>query len=63
MNARPKPLALYLFSHNKRTQQLVISNTSSGGVTVNATLYHVGHPQLPFGGVGDSGMGAYHGWK
>ena len=36
-------------------------NTSSGGVTINATLFHAGHDGLPFGGVGDSGMGAYHG--
>jgi len=61
INDRPKPLALYIFSTNEQVIQTVINNTSSGGVTVNATLYHVGHPGLPFGGVGNSGMGRYHG--
>ena len=42
-------------------QNAIIANTSSGGVTDNATLFHVGHSDLPFGGVGDSGIGAYHG--
>ena len=61
VNARPKPLSLYLFSNSREFQQTVVQNTSSGGVTINATLLHVGHPELPFGGVGASGMGAYHG--
>lgn len=65
INSRPKPLALYIFTNDKTVQQIVLDNTSSGGVTVNGTLFHVGHPDLPFGGVGNSGMGRYHGgiWK
>jgi aldehyde dehydrogenase (NAD+) len=61
VNARPKPLALYLFSQDRRTQDRVIEQTSSGGVTINHTLLHVAIPSLPFGGVGASGLGAYHG--
>ena len=61
INARPKPLALYLFSKNKTTQQRVLEATSSGGVCLNDTLVHFICPELPFGGVGESGMGAYHG--
>jgi aldehyde dehydrogenase (NAD+) len=61
VNRRPKPLALYLFSNDAKTQEKVVSSTSSGGVCINATLWHIANPQLPFGGVGPSGMGAYHG--
>ena len=61
INSRPKPLALYIYSNDDETVETVIQNTSSGGVTVNHVIYHVGHSGLPFGGVGNSGMGAYHG--
>jgi aldehyde dehydrogenase (NAD+) len=61
VNARPRPLALYLFSRRRRTRRQVIGGTSSGGVCVNDTITHLLVPGLPFGGVGDSGMGAYHG--
>jgi len=61
VNRRPKPLSLYLFSKSHDTQQRIIYNTSAGGVTVNATLFHAAHHELPFGGVGDSGINAYHG--
>lgn len=61
INARPKPLALYVFSKRKRIRQHVIDNTSSGGVCLNDCLAHLSVPELPFGGVGPSGMGAYHG--
>ena len=61
VNQRPKPLALYLFSNDPLVQQTVIERTSSGGVTVNHTLIHLAIPSLPFGGIGPSGMGAYHG--
>ena len=61
VNARPKPLALYLFSRNQAKQQRVLSETSSGGVCLNDTVLHIGVPDLPFGGVGQSGMGSYHG--
>ncbi|RCJ28257.1 aldehyde dehydrogenase [Nostoc sp. ATCC 43529] len=61
INSRPKPLALYLFSQNKDLQKRVLQETSSGGVCINDTIMHVGVPSLPFGGVGDSGIGNYHG--
>jgi aldehyde dehydrogenase (NAD+) len=61
VNARPKPLALYLFSNDRDVQTRVLERTSSGGVTVNHTLIHLAVPSLPFGGVGASGLGAYHG--
>jgi aldehyde dehydrogenase (NAD+) len=61
VNSRPKPLALYLFSSDPLIQESVLERTSSGGVTVNHALLHLAVPALPFGGVGPSGMGAYHG--
>jgi aldehyde dehydrogenase (NAD+) len=61
VTAREKPLALYLFSERAETQQMVIDRTSSGGVCVNATIFHIANHHLPFGGVGPSGTGAYHG--
>lgn len=61
INRQPKPLALYCFSTNKEAQDAVIEGTSAGGTTINHVWLHVGVPTLPFGGVGESGMGAYHG--
>lgn len=61
INSRPKPLALYYFSRNKLNKQLLISRTSSGGMCVNETVTHLINSSMPFGGVGESGMGAYHG--
>ena len=61
VNQRPKPLALYWFGKDKKNLQQVLSNTRSGGVTINDTLLHVAVEDLPFGGVGASGMGTYHG--
>jgi aldehyde dehydrogenase (NAD+) len=61
VNARPKPLALYVFTKRKQVEDEVIARTSSGGVCVNATIWHLANSGLPFGGVGPSGMGAYHG--
>ena len=61
VNSRPKPLALYLFSHNQQKQQQVLKETSSGGVCLNDTIMQVAVSSLPFGGVGDSGIGSYHG--
>lgn len=58
---RPKPLALYLFSRNPNLQERILRKTSSGGVCINDTVMQVGVPELPFGGVGASGMGRYHG--
>lgn len=61
INARPKPLALYFFGRDRQQQDQVLSQTSSGGVCLNDTLMQVATISLPFGGVGASGMGAYHG--
>ncbi len=61
INNQPKPLALYFFSNNQQHQQQVLRETSSGGACINDTLMHFASPALPFGGVGDSGMGRYHG--
>ncbi len=61
INARPKPLALYYFGRNRREMSWVLTNTASGGVTVNDIAVHFLADELPFGGVGESGMGAYHG--
>jgi len=61
INARPKPLALYLFSKDKEKQERVLRETSSGGVSINDTVMQFGVITLPFGGVGDSGIGSYHG--
>ncbi|NMM89542.1 coniferyl aldehyde dehydrogenase [Rhodococcus sp. SRB_17] len=61
INAGPRPLALYWFGNSEATRDDVLHRTVSGGVTVNDTLVHIAHDNLPFGGVGDSGWGAYHG--
>jgi len=58
---RPKPLALYIFTNNSAVEKTILSRTSSGGSCVNDTLVHLTSPDLPFGGVGNSGMGSYHG--
>jgi aldehyde dehydrogenase (NAD+) len=61
VNARPHPLALYAFTGDAPTAERIIERTKSGGVAVNHTMVHLGVPELPFGGVGASGFGAYHG--
>ncbi|MEH0155532.1 aldehyde dehydrogenase [Limibacter armeniacum] len=61
VNAGPKPLALYLFSRSKKIQNEVLQRTSSGGVCLNDVIVHIATSTLPFGGVGDSGLGNYHG--
>lgn len=61
INKQPRPLALYLFSYNKSVVNDYMLNTISGGVTLNDTILHVSQDELPFGGVGASGMGHYHG--
>jgi coniferyl-aldehyde dehydrogenase len=61
VNARPRPLALYVFSNRRDAITAVLTRTISGNVTVNDTLLHYAVEDLPFGGVGPSGMGAYHG--
>lgn len=61
VNGRPKPLALYLFTEDSVVEREVLSRVSFGGGCVNDTISHVANPQLPFGGVGHAGIGAYHG--
>ena len=61
VNSREKPLALYVFTEDPAVGDEVLSRTSSGGACVNAAILHIVNPNLPFGGVGPSGMGAYHG--
>ncbi|RME29432.1 MAG: coniferyl aldehyde dehydrogenase [Deltaproteobacteria bacterium] len=62
VNDRPRPLALYYFDWNSRRCDAMIQRTWSGGVCLNDTILHFSQLELPFGGVGPSGMGAYHGW-
>ena len=63
INDRPRPLALYLFSYDKAKQLRVLHETHSGGVGINDTLMQTAVDSLPFGGIGNSGMGHYHGWE
>jgi aldehyde dehydrogenase (NAD+) len=58
---RPKPLSLYLFSRRSRRQEQILQETSAGGMCINDVITHYVNPNLPFGGVGNSGQGAYHG--
>ena len=62
VNARPKPLALYLFTERKKTQKQVLQRVPAGGVSINDTLMHIVNNKVPFGGVGNSGIGGYHGF-
>ncbi len=61
INSHPKPLALYLFSKDSTTQNIFLKNTSSGGLVFNDIMVHLAVAELPFGGVGESGIGSYHG--
>jgi len=61
INQRPRPLALYYFGYDRAEQDHVLRHTHSGGVCLNDTLLHVAQDDLPFGGIGPSGMGHYHG--
>jgi coniferyl-aldehyde dehydrogenase len=61
VTARPRPLALYVYSNDKSLQEWYITHVMSGGVTINDGLIHAGLHSLPFGGIGNSGMGHYHG--
>jgi acyl-CoA reductase-like NAD-dependent aldehyde dehydrogenase len=62
VNDRPRPLALYYFDDDSGRVEQVLSRTTSGGVTVNDTLFQIAQPDLPFGGVGPAGLGSYHGF-
>jgi aldehyde dehydrogenase (NAD+) len=61
IQAGPKPLAMYIFSHDKANVEALLARTSAGGTCVNTTVVHFSHSELPFGGVGESGVGNYHG--
>jgi coniferyl-aldehyde dehydrogenase len=61
INAKERPLALYCMTHNREYRDAVLQHTISGGVTLNGTFLHIAQEDLPFGGVGKSGMGSYHG--
>ena len=61
VNSGPKPLAVYLFSASKSTERRILDEISNGGTVINHLLFHVLVPSLPFGGVGNSGTGSYHG--
>lgn len=61
VNERPKPLALYFFSNDEKNISRILQRTTSGGACINETIIHVASLYLPFGGVGESGMGKYHG--
>ncbi|XP_062198083.1 aldehyde dehydrogenase family 3 member H1-like [Phragmites australis] len=61
INSKTKPLATYLFTKNKKLQDEFVANVPAGGMLVNDVALHLANPHLPFGGVGDSGMGSYHG--
>lgn len=61
VNDHPKPLALYFFSRDQKKQELILQKISFGGGCLNDTIMHLGNPELPFGGVGNSGIGRYHG--
>jgi coniferyl-aldehyde dehydrogenase len=61
INARPRPLALYHFDHDRERTERVLDRTVAGGVSINDTLFHFAQDELPFGGIGPSGMGQYHG--
>ena len=60
---RPRPLALYYFGSNTKNQEMVLEQTHSGGVCINECLFHVAVEDMPFGGIGPSGMGHYHGYE
>ena len=61
VNSRPRPLALYVFSQSAENQRYLLQNIPAGGACVNETILHLGHPDLPFGGFGNSGLGRAHG--
>jgi coniferyl-aldehyde dehydrogenase len=63
INARPRPLALYYFGEDEAESEALLSRTTSGGVTINDVIFHFSMDDLPFGGVGPSGIGAYHGHR
>ena len=63
VNARPRPLGLYYFGDDNNECEAVLDRTHAGGVTINDVIFHISQDDLPFGGVGPSGMGAHHGHR
>src|SRR5690606_1644633 len=63
VNRRDRPLGLYFFTNDRATEERILYGTISGGVTINNCILHVAQHDLPFGGIGASGMGHYHGWE
>ncbi|QDA60488.1 aldehyde dehydrogenase family protein [Hymenobacter jejuensis] len=63
VNERPRPLALYVFSGSRENQKYLLQNIPAGGSCVNETILHLAHPELPFGGIGNSGIGRAHGYS
>jgi coniferyl-aldehyde dehydrogenase len=63
VNAKDRPLGLYFFTNDKQLEERLLYGTISGGVTINNCVFHVAQHDLPFGGVGASGMGHYHGYE
>ena len=61
VNSKPRPLAAYYFGQDKQEEEAVLTRTTSGGACINDVIMHITHEELPFGGVGPSGMGSYHG--
>jgi aldehyde dehydrogenase (NAD+) len=61
VRGKPKPLALYMFAEDKTAVRTVLEGTTSGGTCINTAMIHLGNGNLPFGGIGNSGMGNYHG--
>lgn len=61
VNSRPRPLALYVFTQSRENQRYLLGNIPAGGAAVNETVLHLAHPELPFGGAGNSGLGRAHG--
>ena len=62
VNSKDRPLGLYYFGNDKKRENDVLNNTISGGVTLNDVIWHIGQEDIPFGGVGPSGTGNYHGF-
>ncbi|NND69554.1 MAG: aldehyde dehydrogenase family protein, partial [Halioglobus sp.] len=63
INSKPRPLAAYYFGEDSAEEEALTKRTTSGGMTINDVIMHVSQEELPFGGVGPSGMGAYHGFE
>lgn len=63
VNSKPRPLAAYYFGEDKQEENAVLTRTTSGGACINDVIMHIMHEELPFGGVGPSGMGSYHGFE